>query len=237
VSPARAEERSWTLRLVHWGPWLAVGVALVLVAAFVELSDELLEVNGTTAPRFAVDTSLLRFIALARRPWLNGVAMDLTALGSLVVVALFTIAFGALLLIKGDRAGATILVASSFAAALLTVVLKTLLERQRPAVVQRLVEVTGLSYPSGHSLASAAVYLTASLVVARHVARWSERVGIIAFTAVIVTLIGASRVYLGVHYPSDVGGGILVGTAWALVMAVVLRQLDRMSPHHPRNQQ
>ncbi len=213
--------------VLRWGSWVAAGVALVLVAAFVELSEELLESDKETARLFGADAAVLRFVALSRRPWLNGIAMDLTALGLPVVVALFTTVFGALLLLKGDRRGATILIASSFASVVLTFVTKTLLERPRPAVVPRLVEVTGLSYPSGHSLASAAVYLTAALVVARHVTLWSGRIGAVGFTAAIVALIGASRVYLGVHYPSDVFGGILLGSAWASLMAAILHRLDR----------
>ena len=210
---------------LRWGPWVAVGVALLFVAAFVELSEELHDADVEPTRLLGADIGILRLVARLRRPWLNGIAMDLTALGSPVVVSLFTVALGALLLVKADRRGAGVLVVSSFASALLTIATKTFLERPRPEVVPRLVEVTGLSYPSGHSLASAAVYLTATLVVARHLARWKERLAAVASSATLVLLIGGSRVYLGVHYPSDVFGGILLGTAWALAMGVVLRRL------------
>jgi undecaprenyl-diphosphatase len=221
--------------LLRWAQWGAIGVALVLLAGFVELSEELHD-RGTEMSRLPdMDAEVLLALARLRRPWLNGVAMDLTALGSPLIVALFTVTLGALLLVKLDRRGAAVLVVASFASALLTITMKTLLERQRPEVVPKLVEVTGLSYPSGHSLASAAVYLTAAFVVGRHVALLSERVAFVAFTASIVILIGASRVYLGVHYPSDAFGGILLGTAWALLMAAVLRRLDLMTRRARRN--
>ncbi len=226
----------------HRGPWLAfalrwvslaaVGIALILVAGFVELSEELLDPEERSTRLLGADAAVLRLVALVRRPWLNGVAMDLTALGSPIVVAIFTVSVGAILVVKGDRRGATILAISSFAAALLTSVTKRLLERPRPEIVPRLVEVTGLSYPSGHSLASAAVYLTAAFVVARHVSLVRERVAGVVFTAVLVVTIGVSRVYLGVHYPSDVFGGVLLGTAWALMMGVVVRRLDRTARGH-----
>jgi undecaprenyl-diphosphatase len=222
----------WLAFALRWVSWAAVGVALVLVAAFVELSEELLDREEQSMRLLGADAAVLRFVALVRRPWLNGVAMDLTALGSPIVVAIFTVALGAVLFVKEDRRGATVLVISSFASALLTIVAKRLLERPRPHVVPRLVEVTGLSYPSGHSLASAAVYLTAAFVVARHVSLVRQRVASVLFTAVLVLMIGVSRVYLGVHYPGDVLGGILLGTAWALMIGVGLRRFDRRARDH-----
>jgi len=232
TKPARPERR-WLAFGLRWAPWVAIAVAFILVAGFLELSQELFDPTESTSRLLSIDASVLRAVAQLRRPWLNGVAMDLTALGSLVVVGLFTLALGAALLVKADRRGAAALLGSSLAAALLTSATKALFDRPRPAIVPRLVEVVGLSYPSGHSLASAAVYLTAAFVLGRHVSSLPARVAGVAFTAAIVLLIGASRVYLGVHYPSDVFGGILLGTAWALVMAPGVRWLDRRGQTRP----
>jgi undecaprenyl-diphosphatase len=217
---------AWLAFLRRWSWWIAIGIALTCVAAFVELSEEVVGESEGPSRLAGADSMILQLAAHLRHPWLNGVAMDLTAIGSPFVVALFTLTFGALLVANGDRRGAAVLAASSLASGLLTLVMKRLLERPRPDVVPRLVEVTGLSYPSGHSLASAAVYLTAAFVVARHVPRFPERVAAVLWAAVVVLLIGASRVYLGVHYPSDVLAGMLLGTAWALLMGVFLRRVD-----------
>ena len=222
--------RALMAALVHWVFLAAVALAVVLLAAFVELSEAL--IHARSAPEDSLDILVLRFLAGLRRPWLNAIAVELTALGSPLVVALFTIVAPGLLRAFGDRRGAGLLVVASLASALLTNTLKGLLERPRPDVVSKLVHVASLSYPSGHSLASSAVYLTAALVVARHLPSTAHRIVALLSAAVLVLFIGASRVYLGVHYPSDVVAGIMVGTAWASLMAAALRMLDRR--HAPK---
>lgn len=215
--------------VIRGATWALLALAALLLAAFVELTEELS--NGRSAQNSGgLDADLLRWMAEFRRPWLNGVAIDLTALGSPLVVAPFTVAAAFLLLARRDRHGAALLLLSSLSSALMTALLKDLLERPRPEVVPRLVHVTSLSYPSGHSLASAAVYLTASLIVGRHLSSTAQRLACIGFTAAVVLLVGLSRVYFGIHYLSDVLGGILVGTAWALLMAASLRRLRRTAP-------
>ena len=103
----------------RWCAWAAVGIALLLVAGFVELSEEVLGADGHSEELLAADNVVLRFVAGLRRPWLNGVSIDLTALGSPLLVALFTFCLGSLLLARTDRAGAGVLVASSFTSGLL----------------------------------------------------------------------------------------------------------------------
>jgi undecaprenyl-diphosphatase len=220
--PGRKDTLRSVPLVLRWISWLAVGCAVVLVAGFVELSEELVEYEEPSSRLFSVDATILWFVLRIRGPRLNGIAMDLTALGSPIVVALVTVATAALLAASADRKGATALVASSFASALLTMATKSLIERPRPDVIPRLVSVTGLSYPSGHALAATATYLTAAFVVARRLPSLTQRVAAIGFAGILVLLISGSRVYLGVHYPSDVFGGMLLGTAWALGMAVLL---------------
>jgi len=230
--PTTLIERPWRSFTLRWRSRAVIGVALVLVAAFVELREELLGAEEASPRLLGADAAVLRFFASLRRPWLNGVAVDLTALGAPIIVTLFAVVIGILLLVKHDWQGATTLVVSSLTSALLTVALKTLLERSRPEIVPRVVEVTGLAYPNGHSLASAAVYLTAAFVVTRHIARSAKRLGAMIGAALVVLLIGSSRIYLGVHSPSDVFGGILLGTALALLMAAILHRLDQSHWKH-----
>jgi undecaprenyl-diphosphatase len=76
-----------------------------------------------------------------------------------------------------------------------------------------------LSYPSGHSLAAASLYLTVAILVCRHLQRTGHQIAILAMTFGIILLVGMTRIYLGVHYPSDVASGISLGAAWALLLA------------------
>ena len=211
----------------RWGFWIAISVALVLISAFAELSHELFEPSQESGRLLRFDRAILMFVLRMRRPWLNGLAMDLTALGSPLLIGLFTFVLGAMLLQKGDRRGAAALAIASLTSALLTSVLKGLLERPRPQIIPRLVEVSSFSYPSGHSLASSAFYVTAAVVVARQFTTGKQRASVFGFAICITVLVGASRVYLGVHYPSDVVAGILVGSAVAAILGALLHRFDR----------
>jgi undecaprenyl-diphosphatase len=220
-------ERAVVATVGRWGFWIAIGVALLLISGFVELSHELFEPPQGTGRILGFDRAILLFVLRVRRAWLSGLAMDMTALGSPLLIGLFTVVLGAMLLLKGDRRGAAALAIASLSSALLTEALKRLLERPRPQIIPRLVEVWSLSYPSGHSLASSAFYLTAALVLARHLTTSRQRASAFVFAVSVTVLVGASRVYLGVHYPSDVIAGILVGGAEAAVLGALLHRFDR----------
>src|ERR1035441_4905808 len=135
----RAIKASW---------WL--GTASLAFGLFIKITSELLEheVSG-------VDRTILIGFAKTRTPWVTVVAVDLTALGSVTLVVLVsTIALCVLLLLK-DKMAALQLVAASAGAGILTTTIKDYIDRARPEVVTQLVQVSGLSYPSGHSLAAA----------------------------------------------------------------------------------
>lgn len=173
-------------------------MASLAFGLFIKITSELLEheVSG-------VDRTILIGFAKARTPWLTVVAVD-SALGSVTLVVLVsTIALCVLLLLK-DRMGALQLVAASVGAGILTTTIKNYIDRARPEVVTQLIQVSGLSYPSGHSLTAASLYLTVAILVCRHLQRTGHQIAILAMTVGIILLVGISRIYLGVHYPSDV---------------------------------
>jgi undecaprenyl-diphosphatase len=193
--------------------WL--GGAALLLGSFLAITRQLAKASW----ELGLDEALLLWLAGLRTPVLTKVLVDVTALGSGTIVTLFTLVALVVLLLVRDRYAAIHLAAASAGAGLLVAVLKNVIERERPSVVPALTVSGGFSYPSGHSLASAAMYLTIGILVCRHLTSARARVALLGMTAGIILLIGVSRMYLGVHYPSDVASGMCLGAAWALLLA------------------
>ena len=192
--------------------WL--GAAALAFGVFLRITRELIEGELGTG-----DGTILREVAKARNPWLTIAAVDITSLGSATIVTLFTVLAFAILIRIGDRIGAIQLLASSAGAGLLTLGTKLLVERVRPAVAQQLVAATGFSYPSGHSASSTALYLTLAILAARHLRRGGDRSAVFGGAVAVILAVAASRVYLGVHYLTDVASGVALGAAWVCLMA------------------
>ena len=192
--------------------WLG-GAALALLA-FVRITRELIEGDVT-----AFDSTIQLTVARIRTPWLTSASVDVTALGSITLVVLFSVFTLVVLLVLRDRLGALQLLAASAGAGILTLVTKDIIERTRPAEAQQLIVVSGFSYPSGHSLSTSALYLTIAIIAGRYVQHSGARGAIFLAVTVVLIMVGASRVYLGVHYATDVVSGISLGAAWALVLA------------------
>jgi undecaprenyl-diphosphatase len=209
MQPSSAKFSARAIKVSWW-----LGTASLAFGLFIKITSELLEHEVSS-----VDRMILIGLAKARTPWLTVVAVDLTALGSVTLgVLVSTIALCVLLLMK-DRMGALQLVAASVGAGILTTTIKNYIDRPRPEVVTQLIQFSGLSYPSGHALAAASLYLTIAILVCRHIQRTGHQIAILAMTVEIILLVGMTRIYLGVHYPSDVASGISLGVAWALLLA------------------
>jgi undecaprenyl-diphosphatase len=156
-------------------------------------------------------------------PWLPGAVRDLTALGSPTILLLLTLSVTCFFILQGRwRSGlflaTTVLVGWSAMDGL-----KAHYGRPRPQIVPHLTKETSLSFPSGHARMSAVVYLTIGAVLAQRSKKRSLKIFWIGQAVVLTLLIGASRVYLGVHNPSDVLAGWLAGSAWALFAFLVAR--------------
>jgi undecaprenyl-diphosphatase len=192
--------------------WL--GGAALAFGTFVRITRELIE--GDVG---VMDNAILLAVAKKRSPWLTISAVDVTALGSITLVILFSAFTFLVLLVLRDRMGAFQLLAASAGAGILTLVTKNIIERIRPAQAQQMIVVSGFSYPSGHSLSTSALYLTIAIIAGRYVQHSGARAAIFLAVSAVLIMIGASRVYLGVHYATDVVSGISLGAAWALVLA------------------
>jgi undecaprenyl-diphosphatase len=201
VSPGSA--RGQALRLVAaWLALLAAGVGLGLIV----------EGNG-------FDGSAVRSVAGERTAELTAAARVVTDLGGLGLDLIFAAAAAGLLL-AGRRRDALLVVVGAGGAMLLTNAIKVVLERPRPGG-GGLVTVASASWPSGHATSSIALYGALAAVAARTAAPW-VRGAVWVAVAVLVAAIGASRVYLGVHYPTDVLAGWLVGGIWLLTVVGTL---------------
>ena len=184
----------------------ALGIAIVLVGGL--LVDHW---------PFAFDRDIV--LALRRwggPPWLRYAAIDLTALGSVTVLTLVVIATAALLLAERLWLTALATVAACWSVSWVVSATKAMVARPRPTLVSHLVEVQNASFPSGHAAGSAAVYLTIAALATQVLVRPASRRAVLGFAILLVGAIGCSRVYLGVHWPSDVLAGWSFGTLWAL---------------------
>ncbi len=165
--------------------------------------------------------------------WLEEVARDVTALGSHVVLTAVTLAVVGYLALDGRRRAALLVAASVGGGMALSSALKLGFNRPRPELVPHAVEVYTLSFPSGHAMLSAVTYLTLGALLMRVQARWRLRAYVLSLAVLTTLLVGVSRVYLGVHWPTDVLAGWCVGTAWALLCWLVALRLQREGEVEP----
>jgi undecaprenyl-diphosphatase len=208
-------------------------LTLLLIAgsiwAFVEIAGNVL--GGDTQ---AFDESILQML---RQPsdlsspigprWLWEVARDITALGGVAVIALITIAALGFLWMQRKRHAMLLVLASVVGGLLLSMLLKEGFARERPSLVPHLTKVSTLSFPSGHSMLSTVTYLTLGTLLARTSRGWGPKLYFISLAALLALIIGLSRIYLGVHYPTDVLAGWCAGIAWALLCGTIARWLQQ----------
>jgi undecaprenyl-diphosphatase len=154
------------------------------------------------------------------------VVRDVTALGSTVVLTLAVTVVALFLWIRDKPQKAMFLVAAVSLGALLNRALKVGFARPRPDIVAHGAHVTTESFPSGHSANSAIVYLMLGMMLARVEASHAAKVFIFAVCVALTLMVGLSRLYLGVHWPTDVLAGWAVGASWVLVCWYVLLRLQ-----------
>jgi undecaprenyl-diphosphatase len=166
-------------------------------------------------------------------PWLQQALLDLSALGSGAVTALLTTLVVIFLLLDRKPRLAIMLTVCALGTWGVMTAFKQLYGRGRPSIVQPMYGTDGFAFPSGHASISAALYVTLGVVIASHVQRRGLRPYVIGAGAFLALVVGFTRVYIGVHYPSDVVAGWTVGLAWALLCGVVARRLQRRGVVEP----
>jgi undecaprenyl-diphosphatase len=207
---------------------LLSGLLVVLALwGFLELADEMQEIEEHHFDHWIMQ--VLRDpdnpARLRGPPWLAQVARDITGLGGLTVLTLVTSVVAGFLLLQRNffLFGFTILVATG--GHLLNRALKSFYGRERPDIVH-LVDVATLSFPSGHAMLSAVIYLSLAVLLASVQSRARYRIYTIATGMVLTFLVGISRIFLGVHYPTDVLAGWAAGLAWASLCWFFIRFLQ-----------
>jgi undecaprenyl-diphosphatase len=158
--------------------------------------------------------------------WLPVVMRDVTALGGETVLALVTIFIAGFLYLKKEKRSLYYIIAASIGGAVMGQILKLLFFRERPDVALHLMPAMSKSFPSGHSMMSAAIYLSLAALLTRTQKDNKIRVYIISAALLLSFLVGISRIYLGVHYPTDVLAGWTVGLAWAVICWLAAKYME-----------
>jgi undecaprenyl-diphosphatase len=165
--------------------------------------------------------------------WLPGAMRDLTALGSWPVLTFFVLAVAGALGARRQYHALALLLVATVGGILLNEFLKGVFARPRPAAALHLTEVRSMSFPSGHAMESAIIYLTLAAVLARLVRTRVLQMYFVGHAVALTFVVGLSRVYLGVHYPSDVLAGWTAGLAWSLLCWAAARHLQQRGAVEP----
>jgi undecaprenyl-diphosphatase len=212
---------------------LSVMLALLLLAGsvliFIGLADVVME--GKTM-RF--DEWAIRAMRRADDPatpigphWLAEVGRDLTALGGIAFLTLLTATIAGFLWIKRMHGAMLLVLASTLGGLVVSMLLKLAYDRPRPQLVPHLSIIMTSSFPSGHAMLSATVFLTLGALLGRFVQERVLKAYFLIVAVILCVLVGVSRVFMGVHYPTDVLTGWVAGLGWAVTCWLVARFMQR----------
>ena len=202
-------------------------IALLIVVigtwGFIELTEEVSE--GDT---HQFDRTIMEYVGVHRGPkWLEEVGRDLTALGGVAVLSLMTLGVAGFLLSTRKFHAMWLVLIATFGGLLISTGLKWIVDRDRPDVFEHRSHVYTQSFPSGHSMLSAVVYLTLGSLLTRLVPGYKQKLYLLGVALFLTFLVGVSRVYMGVHWPTDVLAGWTAGLVWAIICWLGARALQR----------
>lgn len=195
---------------------LSLVIAAITLVAFAWVAD--LVEDGITEPG---DTAILLWMARYRTPLLTTVALEITDLGGASVLVLVALISSVFLWVTHRRYSVLLLWVAMVGGTILNTILKVAFARPRPPV-PHLTTVGFYSFPSGHAMNAMVFYGILAYLLTRITPSLALRRATLAVAAIVILLIGLSRLYLGVHYPSDVLGGYLAGFTWATLCAFAI---------------
>jgi undecaprenyl-diphosphatase len=221
--------RQWRFVGRRFAPGQAVGLALTLGVAivltlgvvFAQLLENVFEGDGITV----ADRPVLRFLATHREPWSITVAQVITDLGSPVGAAVIAVVVGVVLAVpRRSWLPLLVLVLAGAGIGLINMSVKLLVSRSRPSNELAVGGEHGFSFPSGHTVGTTVVWLLSAWLIGRVlINRLAVRIVMWTIALLIIVMVGVTRVFLGVHFPSDVLAGWALGAAWAVTIALVVR--------------
>ncbi len=211
--------------------FMLIALAIIVIAGWLvaELADEVLE--GTTQQYDEWVLRRLRTPGDMNDPlgpeWFEDMWRDITALGSFPVLMLVTVACAGYLLMRRRYRMVALLAAATGGGLVVSLLLKNAFSRPRPEFASETTHVLTASFPSGHSMLAAIVYLTLGVLLARTSTRYRDKLYFLTTALMVTVLVGLSRIYLGVHYPTDVLAGWSFGLIWALLCWLVAHHLQK----------
>lgn len=206
---------------------LSIIVAAILTLA--ELSEEVFE--GSTRN---LDRDILLLLRTPGDPsnpigplWLEEMGRDFTALGGVAVLTLTTLVVSVFFLLLHRWTSALYILVTVGGGILISGIAKEFFDRPRPDLVPHGSIVHTASFPSGHSMMAAVAYLSLGVLIARVQPRLVLKVYVMIVAVLLTIFVGVSRIYMGVHWPTDVAAGWLAGGAWAMICLMVARSLAK----------
>lgn len=208
---------------------LSLTVGMVVVCALGWAFGEITEAVVKGDDLVAADSPVTRWLVAHRAPWLTQVVRGVTQVASAwFVISLLVIVTGVLIARHRPRSVVAMAPLSAAGASVAVTIVKLLIARPRPSVGAVVAVANGFSFPSGHSAQAVATYGALAWIVARGLARRRARVATWCAAAVVALLVGFSRMYLGVHWLSDVVGGYTIGACWLAVVITAATTTQRV---------
>ena len=224
-------QRQVTPKLSHLLSTLWIGgfvVAALGLWAFAAIAEEVLEQETQV-----FDTAILQAIANFHSPLLNQIMTAITFLGEPLLLTALSVVFGIILLAQRQWSMVIILAAGAGGVIGLNFWLKDLFARDRPALWERIIDVNYYSFPSGHAMISLVIYGLIGYWLA--VRFRSQQIPITSITVLLIATIGLSRLYLGVHWPTDVIAGYAAGLVWLVTCILSREAITRIRSAQTRN--
>ena len=214
-----------------WVPLLALALAVGGVWAFLEIADDVSDGETRTFDESIFDLIARDAYGAVGEFW-HQAGADITALGGSAIITLLALGAFAFLAMRRQWRNALLMVVAVVGGLAISLLLKEVYDRPRPQIVGRTFVMT-TSFPSGHSSNSAVAYLTLAILLAKSLQGWRLKAYVIFVGLLLPFLVGLSRVFLGVHWPTDVIAGWLLGLAWGLLVYAVATLLQRKGVIEP----